>query len=223
MSKESYARGFCKAAEAAGIDPKALAKFAQSGPAGTGPLKGNAARQAVQGLYDNGYLTLQETPWTTRIKEMLLSKLPFKAYGQYAANDPGYITTINESGGVRAVKVPSRLHTAQVLGKNTGEMNLNDWGIMDKVQAHRPISAFEHSRMQDAVERANPEMASRHGWETVGKSAPAEHSTEGILGRNAELLEAKKAIQATTAAAKSRALPGKLRVLRVLSHLLRRR
>lgn len=29
MSKESYARGFCKAAEAAGVDPTALAKYAQ--------------------------------------------------------------------------------------------------------------------------------------------------------------------------------------------------
>ena len=29
MSKESYIRGFCKAAEAAGVDPKALAKYAQ--------------------------------------------------------------------------------------------------------------------------------------------------------------------------------------------------
>ena len=29
MSKESYIRGFCKAAEAAGVDPVALAKFAQ--------------------------------------------------------------------------------------------------------------------------------------------------------------------------------------------------
>lgn len=28
MSKESYIRGFCKAAEAAGVDPKELAKFA---------------------------------------------------------------------------------------------------------------------------------------------------------------------------------------------------
>lgn len=29
MSKESYARGFCKAAAAAGVDPVALAKYAQ--------------------------------------------------------------------------------------------------------------------------------------------------------------------------------------------------
>ena len=29
MSKESYARGFCKAAQAAGVDPVALAKYAQ--------------------------------------------------------------------------------------------------------------------------------------------------------------------------------------------------
>ena len=28
MSKESYIRGFCKAAEAKGVDPKALAKYA---------------------------------------------------------------------------------------------------------------------------------------------------------------------------------------------------
>lgn len=36
MSKESYARGFCKAAEAAGVDPVALAKFASTvkGPNG---------------------------------------------------------------------------------------------------------------------------------------------------------------------------------------------
>jgi len=31
MSKESYVRGFCKAAEAAGADPQALAKFATTG------------------------------------------------------------------------------------------------------------------------------------------------------------------------------------------------
>ena len=28
MSRESYARGFCKAAEVAGVDPQALAKYA---------------------------------------------------------------------------------------------------------------------------------------------------------------------------------------------------
>lgn len=39
MSKESYARGFCKAAEAAGVDPVALAKYAQSGLNGVGPLR----------------------------------------------------------------------------------------------------------------------------------------------------------------------------------------
>ncbi len=34
MSKESYIRGFCKAAEAAGVDPKALAKYAADNNAG---------------------------------------------------------------------------------------------------------------------------------------------------------------------------------------------
>lgn len=33
MSKESYVRGFCKAAEAAGVDPVSLIKYAQNGGA----------------------------------------------------------------------------------------------------------------------------------------------------------------------------------------------
>lgn len=36
MSKESYIRGFCKAAEAAGVDPQALAKYA-TGATGATP------------------------------------------------------------------------------------------------------------------------------------------------------------------------------------------
>jgi len=43
MSKESYARGFCKAAEAHGVDPTALAKYAQLGIFRNGPTIGNAA------------------------------------------------------------------------------------------------------------------------------------------------------------------------------------
>lgn len=52
MSKESYARGFCKAAEAAGIDPVALAEFTKhASPLGLlakamrGPSIRNALRQ----------------------------------------------------------------------------------------------------------------------------------------------------------------------------------
>lgn len=42
MSKESYARGFCKAAAAAGVDPVALAKYAQDYEgAGIGSLADN--------------------------------------------------------------------------------------------------------------------------------------------------------------------------------------
>lgn len=37
MSKESYARGFCKAASAAGVDPVQLAKFAQNLDSVSGP------------------------------------------------------------------------------------------------------------------------------------------------------------------------------------------
>ena len=48
MSKESYVRGFCKAAEAAGVDPVALAKYAQLGAGGerNGPTMINAIEDA---------------------------------------------------------------------------------------------------------------------------------------------------------------------------------
>ena len=40
MSKESYIRGFCKAADAHGVDPQALAKFAAGEFAGAVPTQG---------------------------------------------------------------------------------------------------------------------------------------------------------------------------------------
>ena len=49
MSKESYIRGFCKAAETAGVDPKALAKFAQQGVAALeNQAKAEMARQRTR-------------------------------------------------------------------------------------------------------------------------------------------------------------------------------
>jgi len=63
MSKESYIRGFCKAAEAAGVDPVFLAKFAQTppikGPLETpGPTVRNAEHKAMLDKVDKdiGYM-----------------------------------------------------------------------------------------------------------------------------------------------------------------------
>ena len=50
MSKESYARGFCKAAHTAGVDPVALAKYAQEGVGGVGPTRVNAVDHALMGI-----------------------------------------------------------------------------------------------------------------------------------------------------------------------------
>jgi hypothetical protein len=44
MSKESYIRGFCKVAEAAGVDPKALARFAEGKELMFDPKKGRYRR-----------------------------------------------------------------------------------------------------------------------------------------------------------------------------------
>lgn len=60
MSKESYARGFVKAAAAAGVDPTELAKFAQSIVFGGGPTPGGgdfiksvaAGKQGVKNIKD---------------------------------------------------------------------------------------------------------------------------------------------------------------------------
>ena len=51
MSKESYIRGFCKAAEAAGVDPVQLAKYASDGV-----IHGEGAQNAgVGSYYDNSW------------------------------------------------------------------------------------------------------------------------------------------------------------------------
>lgn len=136
MSKESYMRGFCKAAEEHGVDPVSLIKYSQSGPVGVGPLKGNAARNAVQALYDKGYITKMDTPMRSRVAEWFLSKIPWTAHWQYASGNPGYITTLDEPGGVRAVTVPSRLRTAQVLEKHPERMYLDDWRVLDLSLIH---------------------------------------------------------------------------------------
>ena len=59
MSKESYARGFCKAAAAAGVDPQALAKYVMAGgedipkwnPMGPEGYVGNNAVTNSTGIY----------------------------------------------------------------------------------------------------------------------------------------------------------------------------
>ena len=57
MRRESYARGFCKAAEAAGVDPQALAKYAAQ----------NAAMQAktnadITALENQAKTEMNKTP-----------------------------------------------------------------------------------------------------------------------------------------------------------------
>lgn len=57
MSKESYAKGFCKVAAAAGVDPVALAKFAQNTP-----LQGEELHKAVQMMVENGSIDTRNYP-----------------------------------------------------------------------------------------------------------------------------------------------------------------
>jgi len=57
MSKESYARGFCKTAEAHGVDPTALAKYAQNGGAW---FKDGPTIQ--RGWYDDGVAASKSNP-----------------------------------------------------------------------------------------------------------------------------------------------------------------
>lgn len=233
MSKESYTRGFVKAAQAKGVDPVQLAKYAQAGRAGVGPLVGNDARNAVQALYDRGYITEMDTPWGSRFAEWLKSKIPGTAHWQYASSNPGYITTFDEPGATRASTVPSRLRTAQVLEKNPEKMYLDDWRILGDVKAHRPISAADHSQMMDAIERANPEAAARHGYVTVGKTAPKEYRaarevtdalSEGVASGGAKLPV--KVKPAATTAAKATSAAGnasRLKALSAFSKLFRRK
>lgn len=54
MSKESYVRGFCKAAEAHGIDPVALAKFAQWAPKDVARFGSKKSIPSYSSTYDVG-------------------------------------------------------------------------------------------------------------------------------------------------------------------------
>lgn len=62
MSRESYARGFCKAAEAAGVDPKALAKFAANSTAVVHPPKGLSGIKGVNPSFLDWYNFLHTIP-----------------------------------------------------------------------------------------------------------------------------------------------------------------
>lgn len=224
-----FAMGFCKAAEEHGVDPVQLAKYAQAGRAGIGPLVGNDARNAVQALYDNGYITHMHTPWRSHFLEWFKSKIPYTAHWQYASNYPGYIATVDKPGETIVNAVPSRLRTAQVLEKHPEKMSLDDWRVLDDVKAHRPISAADHGQMMDAIERANPEAAARHGYVTVGKTAPKEYRaarevtdalSEGVASGGVKLPA--KVKPAATMAAKATSAAGNASRLKALSKLLRR-
>ena len=55
MSKESYARGFCKVAEAAGVDPSVLLKYAQEKVTGGRAPDGTASAKSGKIPYISGY------------------------------------------------------------------------------------------------------------------------------------------------------------------------
>jgi len=72
MSKESYIRGFCKAAEAAGVDPSALAKYAQVPPIKGknetyGPTVRNAESQQMLNNLDKNVLKWQQANPPSRL------------------------------------------------------------------------------------------------------------------------------------------------------------
>lgn len=63
MSRESYARGFCKAAAAAGVDPVALAKYAQES---MGAMK--AAQANAQQTADGALIKREMKPVNDRLR-----------------------------------------------------------------------------------------------------------------------------------------------------------
>lgn len=176
MSKESYVNGFCKAAAAAGVNPVSLIKFAQNGPAGTGPLKGNAAREAVRGAFDKGHIIKMDTPKSVRAKEWLHNLLPWTSDWQYLPNNPGYMIFGQKPGVTEAIAVPSPLRVAQTLEQNPQAMTSDDAIALSKVKDRRPISLYEESQMIDSVQRANPEAAHRISNRVIGTTAERERS-----------------------------------------------
>ena len=178
---------------------------------------------------EHGVDPVQLAKYAQRFAEWFKSKIPGTAHWQYAPSNPGYITALEEPGATRATTVPSRLRTAQVLEKHPEKMYLDDWRVLDDVKAHRPISAADHSQMMDAIERANPEVAARHGYVTVGKTAPKEYRaareltdalSEGVASGGAKLPA--KVKPTATMAAKATSAARNANRLKAFSKLLRR-
>ena len=77
MSKESYVRGFCKAAEAAGVDPKALVKYAQNGG---GWFRDGPTVQ--RGWYEDGVAAAKKNP------ESVYRQIPGRKKNPFSESSP---------------------------------------------------------------------------------------------------------------------------------------
>ena len=85
MSKESYIRGFCKAAEAHGVDPQSLAKYAAEkqaqqplGSGKLGPTKENAADYKLLNKMEDSPFRYATAYFDALAKAQGLNSTPYK-------------------------------------------------------------------------------------------------------------------------------------------------
>lgn len=108
MSKESYVKGFCKAAEAAGVDPHALAKYAQSVIGNVQPPEvhkglGNIGKAAIRTASNATSLPSVGRPVGTWLKKLMSSPGPRQyAVGGIANSIPGTVRDYGGYGDARA-------------------------------------------------------------------------------------------------------------------------
>lgn len=175
MSKESYARGFCKAAQAYGVDPVDLIKYAQSGPNGAGPLKSTLKSMTPEVVLNR--IRANADPIS------FWDKWFNKAYRRNPANYPGRMTWgLNDNGDFVAETIPSRRLRAEAsvrnahpdwdaarVRKETNWLLEGDpvggkpWGASPSYANDRLYPAEQLERMAKPLEKAkNPRVVPTH-------------------------------------------------------------
>lgn len=182
MSKESYARGFVKAAAAAGVDPVKLAKHAQARTSRRDlvfdPKKG---RYVVQSTPRGQELVKDEPKYRTNgwaplfVRSLGKSKIPFV----YKASDIYYPNTQEVSPS--SDEIPSGTEQDSILG-----MDLKGGKISDKQWAKMLLNSYDtgdgelynwYRAHRDALDAARSVFKRGLFWSNYDDAAKAYHQS----------------------------------------------
>lgn len=138
MSKESYARGFCKAAEAAGVDPVALAEFTKyASPLGllAKAMRGPSIRNALR----QGKIILSKAP---SLKDLIKKETGgFRGARAYGYPLPAYAPT--KGGREKALLDARDLIFPNYANGHYMDPSYNRFGPKDRIDLLRQLNGSD--------------------------------------------------------------------------------